>query len=161
MMDLPQRSVVNAAPWILTVAAATIDHDFESDDIYGEKNVIKNASSKNGCFSSFKYNNEKAFGNPIIGRTNRIAVLDLYGAGADKQSRLRPSIIPPTSRSHPSQLLRSSTIDEDVFALEAQLSCPTMMKEMFKHLELDLRVALLGNDNGDSLNEMETSKTSP
>ncbi|KAF9593891.1 hypothetical protein IFM89_025825 [Coptis chinensis] len=33
-------------------------------------------------------------------RINRRAVLDLYGvgAGADKQSRLRPSIIPPTSR---------------------------------------------------------------
>ncbi|KAF9621444.1 hypothetical protein IFM89_021483 [Coptis chinensis] len=34
-------SVVNAAPWILTVAATTIDRDFESDVIYGENNVIK------------------------------------------------------------------------------------------------------------------------
>ncbi|KAL5706426.1 hypothetical protein ACHQM5_024594 [Ranunculus cassubicifolius] len=34
-------SVVNSAPWILTVAATTIDRDFESDIILGDNNVIK------------------------------------------------------------------------------------------------------------------------
>ncbi|XWS25936.1 hypothetical protein CRYUN_Cryun27aG0110000 [Craigia yunnanensis] len=35
------RSVVNAAPWILTVAASTIDRDFESDVVLGDNKVIK------------------------------------------------------------------------------------------------------------------------
>lgn len=34
-------SVVNAAPWILTVAASTIDRDFESDVVLGDNQVIK------------------------------------------------------------------------------------------------------------------------
>ncbi|KAE8713483.1 CO(2)-response secreted protease [Hibiscus syriacus] len=34
-------SVVNAAPWIITVAASTIDRDFESDVILGDNSVIK------------------------------------------------------------------------------------------------------------------------
>ena len=34
-------SVVNAAPWILTVAASTIDRDFESDVVLGDNKVIK------------------------------------------------------------------------------------------------------------------------
>ncbi|KAE8729058.1 CO(2)-response secreted protease [Hibiscus syriacus] len=34
-------SVVNAAPWIMTVAASTIDRDFESDVILGDNTVIK------------------------------------------------------------------------------------------------------------------------
>ncbi|XVE69691.1 hypothetical protein DITRI_Ditri10aG0011500 [Diplodiscus trichospermus] len=34
-------SVVNAAPWILTVAANTIDRDFESDVVLGDNKVIK------------------------------------------------------------------------------------------------------------------------
>ncbi|CAK9178396.1 unnamed protein product [Ilex paraguariensis] len=35
------RSVVNVAPWILTVAATTIDRDFESDVVLGGNKVIK------------------------------------------------------------------------------------------------------------------------
>ncbi|XP_038896398.1 CO(2)-response secreted protease [Benincasa hispida] len=34
-------SVVNDAPWIITVAASTIDRDFESDVVLGNKKVIK------------------------------------------------------------------------------------------------------------------------
>ncbi|XP_022769223.1 CO(2)-response secreted protease-like isoform X2 [Durio zibethinus] len=34
-------SVVNAAPWIVTVAASTIDRDFESDVVLGGNKVIK------------------------------------------------------------------------------------------------------------------------
>ncbi|KAL4298384.1 hypothetical protein GQ457_12G030640 [Hibiscus cannabinus] len=34
-------SVVNAAPWIITVAASTIDRDFESDVVLGDNTVIK------------------------------------------------------------------------------------------------------------------------
>lgn len=35
------RSVVNVAPWILTVAATTIDRQFESDVVLGGNKVIK------------------------------------------------------------------------------------------------------------------------
>ncbi|KAF8406620.1 hypothetical protein HHK36_008710 [Tetracentron sinense] len=35
------ETVVNAAPWILTVAATTIDRDFESDVVLGGNKVIK------------------------------------------------------------------------------------------------------------------------
>ncbi|KAF9625145.1 hypothetical protein IFM89_019359 [Coptis chinensis] len=42
--------------------------------------------------------------------TNRRVVLDLYGAGANKQSRLRPSIIPHTTRSPKQSRL---TIEEE------------------------------------------------
>ncbi|KAK8601352.1 hypothetical protein V6N12_051189 [Hibiscus sabdariffa] len=34
-------SVVNAAPWIITVAVSTIDRDFESDVVLGDNTVIK------------------------------------------------------------------------------------------------------------------------
>ncbi|KAF5740474.1 hypothetical protein HS088_TW11G00543 [Tripterygium wilfordii] len=34
-------SVVNDAPWILTIATTTIDRDFESDVVMGDKTVIK------------------------------------------------------------------------------------------------------------------------
>ncbi|XP_042493763.1 CO(2)-response secreted protease-like [Macadamia integrifolia] len=34
-------SVVNAAPWILTVAATTIDRDFESDCVMGNNKIVK------------------------------------------------------------------------------------------------------------------------
>lgn len=40
--DGPDKgSVVNAAPWILTVGATTIDRDFESDIVLGNTKVIK------------------------------------------------------------------------------------------------------------------------
>ncbi|CAI0382516.1 unnamed protein product, partial [Linum tenue] len=40
--DGPDSStVVNAAPWILTVAATTIDRDFQSDVVLGGGNVVK------------------------------------------------------------------------------------------------------------------------
>lgn len=40
--DGPQReSVVNVAPWILTVAASSIDRDFQADITLGDKTVIK------------------------------------------------------------------------------------------------------------------------
>lgn len=35
------QTVVNVAPWILTVAATTIDRDFESDVVLGGNKVIK------------------------------------------------------------------------------------------------------------------------
>ncbi|KAH9625467.1 hypothetical protein KSS87_008130 [Heliosperma pusillum] len=39
-----QQSVVNVAPWILTVAATTIDRDFESSVVLGNNNVIQGGS---------------------------------------------------------------------------------------------------------------------
>lgn len=43
--DGPSRqTVVNVAPWILTVAATTIDRDFESDLVLGNNKVIKGES---------------------------------------------------------------------------------------------------------------------
>ncbi|XP_023756878.1 CO(2)-response secreted protease [Lactuca sativa] len=40
--DGPNReSVVNIAPWILTVAATSIDRDFQADIILGDKTVVK------------------------------------------------------------------------------------------------------------------------
>ncbi|KAK9062922.1 hypothetical protein SSX86_020112 [Deinandra increscens subsp. villosa] len=36
-----RRSVVNVAPWILTVAASSIDRDFQADIILGDKTIIK------------------------------------------------------------------------------------------------------------------------
>ncbi|KAK9748542.1 hypothetical protein RND81_02G065400 [Saponaria officinalis] len=39
-----QQSVVNVAPWIITVAATTIDRDLESSVVLGNKNVIPGGS---------------------------------------------------------------------------------------------------------------------
>ncbi|KAI3797006.1 hypothetical protein L1987_39695 [Smallanthus sonchifolius] len=36
-----RRSVVNVAPWILTVAASSIDRDFQADITLGDKTVVK------------------------------------------------------------------------------------------------------------------------
>ncbi|KAF9614431.1 hypothetical protein IFM89_018576 [Coptis chinensis] len=48
-------------------------------------------------------------------RTNRRAVLDLYGAGADKKSRLRPSIIPHTTRSRSRKIDTGFALFNDKF----------------------------------------------
>ncbi|KAL9244054.1 hypothetical protein vseg_017867 [Gypsophila vaccaria] len=39
-----QQSVVNVAPWIITVAATTIDRDLESSVVLGNKNVVQGGS---------------------------------------------------------------------------------------------------------------------
>lgn len=55
-------SVVNDAPWILTVAASTIDRVFESDVVMGNKKVIKviqipsTAIKQPNCIESFQIN---------------------------------------------------------------------------------------------------------
>ncbi|XP_074306417.1 CO(2)-response secreted protease-like [Silene latifolia] len=47
-----QKSVVNVAPWILTVAATTINRDFESAVVLGNNNVIQSLRLAEQVFMS-------------------------------------------------------------------------------------------------------------